>query len=201
MNLRVNMWCLVVFMVGLIAACGHQEMVVLVPDPGGSVGQITVSNAAGTVSIDQANYATEVSDSTTPPTPPTLKTATEIENTFGDVLNRQPPPPVHFTFYFKSDSEQLLAKSRDKLPDIIEAIDKRMPTRVSVVGHTDTMGDKTYNLNLSMRRAVAVKDLLVSNGIDPGIIDVSSHGEENPLVKTADNVANARNRRVEVVVR
>lgn len=52
-----------------------------------------------------------------------------------------------------------------------------------------------------MRRAQAVRKLLVDSGIADNIIDVSSHGEENLLIKTADNVANAQNRRVEVVVR
>ena len=76
-----------------------------------------------------------------------------------------------------------------------------MPTRVSVIGHTDTVGNKAYNVALSMRRAQAVRKLLVDSGIADGMIDVSSHGEENLLIKTADNVANAQNRRVEVVVR
>ncbi|MDX2454214.1 OmpA family protein, partial [Desulfosarcina sp.] len=68
-------------------------------------------------------------------------------------------------------------------------------------GHTDTLGDKAYNLDLSIRRALAVKQQLVDNGVDDTFMDVSSHGEEHPLVKTADNVGNAKNRRVEVIVR
>ena len=69
------------------------------------------------------------------------------------------------------------------------------------MGHSDTLGDKAYNLALSMRRAMAVQKLLVEKGIDEAFIDTTSHGEENPLVKTADNVGNPKNRRVEVVVR
>ena len=70
-----------------------------------------------------------------------------------------------------------------------------------MVGHSDTQGDKAYNLDLSLRRAMAVKQQLVERGVDETFMDVSSHGEENPLIKTADNVANAQNRRVEVIVR
>jgi outer membrane protein OmpA-like peptidoglycan-associated protein len=46
-----------------------------------------------------------------------------------------------------------------------------------------------------------VRDLLVAEGIDPAMIQVTSHGEENPLVPTEDEVAEPRNRRVEVTVR
>ena len=87
------------------------------------------------------------------------------------------------------------------LPDIIATIKTRRSEHISVVGHSDTLGDKTYNLDLSKRRALAVKKLLVKKGVDEAFIETTSHGEENPLIKTADNVGNPKNRRVEVVVR
>lgn len=68
-----------------------------------------------------------------------------------------------------------------QLPDIVAAAQQHAPTRISVVGHTDTMDDKAYNLDLSIRRAMAVKRLLVDNGVDDTFIDVSSHGEKNPM--------------------
>ena len=70
-----------------------------------------------------------------------------------------------------------------------------------VVGHTDTAGDKNYNLSLSKRRAAQVSNLLVDRGVRREHIYTTSHGEENPLVKTKDNVHEPLNRRVEVVVR
>ncbi|BBO71587.1 hypothetical protein DSCA_55170 [Desulfosarcina alkanivorans] len=176
-------------------------MVVLVPDADGSVGQITVSNDAGSVDISQPNQSTVVRSRKTPPDAPVSLDAAHVQDLFGQVVSNQPPPPVHFVLHFLSDSVQLLPASGRQLPGIVAAIHQRAPTRISVVGHTDTMGDKAYNLDLSMRRAKAVKRLLVANGVDDTLIDVSSHGEENPLVKTADNVANAKNRRVEVIVR
>jgi outer membrane protein OmpA-like peptidoglycan-associated protein len=87
------------------------------------------------------------------------------------------------------------------LTDILSTIQARQSEHISVVGHSDTLGDKAYNLSLSMRRAAAVKQRLVQEGIDEAHIDITSHGEENPLVKTADNVSNPKNRRVEVVIR
>ena len=187
--------------VALMVACGHKGTVVLVPDPDGSVGQITVSNAAGSVDISQANQSTLVrSRETAPGTPDQLDPAT-IQKLFGKVMSNQPLPSIHFILYFQSDSVELLPDSSRELSAIVAAAQQRAPTRISVVGHSDTMGDKAYNHELSVRRAMAVKQLLVDRGIDDTFMNVSSHGEENPLVKTADNVSNAQNRRVEVIVR
>jgi outer membrane protein OmpA-like peptidoglycan-associated protein len=184
-----------------LASCGHGNMVVLIPDPDGSVGQITVSNAAGSVNIDQANQATIVKDAQSAPDAPEQLAADEVQELFAEVLSAEPPPPVHFILHFQSDSVMLLPASRRQVTEIVNEYQRRIPTRLSVVGHTDTQGDKAYNVKLSMRRALAVKQLLVEGGVDATVIDISSHGEENPLVKTADNVANVKNRRVEVIIR
>ena len=50
-------------------------------------------------------------------------------------------------------------------------------------------------------RAERVRDLLIAEGLDPTLIEVDSHGENNPLIPTADEIAEPRNRRVEVTVR
>ena len=193
-------WCWLAAMV-LITACGYKDIVVLAPDPDGSVGQIRVANAGGSVDINRANQSTIVRDLKTAPSPPAQLDPAEVQDRFGKVMSNQPPPPVHFILHFESGSVQLLSASVQLLSEIVAAIQQRAPTRVSVVGHSDTMGDKDYNLDLSMRRVMAVKQQLVGMGVDDTFMEVSSHGEENPLVKTADNVANAENRRVEVIVR
>lgn len=199
-SLRFGVWGGLMALM-ILTACGPKSMVVLVPDPDGSVGRITVSNAAGAVEIDQANQATVVHGDRKAPESPTALDPDEVEATFAAVLANPPPPPVHFILYFRSDAVDLQQRSKRQLPDIVSLIAQRMPTRISVVGHSDTQGNEAYNLELSMRRARAVRQLLVEQGIEEKFIDVSSHGEENPLVKTGDNVANAKNRRVEVIVR
>lgn len=196
----VNLLCCVAA-AALIMACGHKNMIVLVPDPDGSVGQVTVSNAAGSVEMNRPNQSTIVRDRTKAPAAPAELKPAQVQDLFGQVLSNVPAPPIHFILHFESDSVQLQPDSVQLLPEIVAAIQQRAPTRISVVGHSDTLGDKTYNLGLSKSRAVAVKQQLVDRGVDDAFMDVSSHGEENPLVKTADNVSNAKNRRVEVVVR
>ena len=71
----------------------------------------------------------------------------------------------------------------------------------SVVGHTDTAGSKEYNYRLSRRRAEAIARLLVAGGVAPDLLEITSHGKDNPVVPTGDNVSEPRNRRVEVTIR
>ena len=72
---------------------------------------------------------------------------------------------------------------------------------IVVSGHTDRVGDKVYNIKLSLQRADNIKNKLVKLGADAAMIEVTSHGEGNPLIKTADNVSESKNRRVEVTIK
>ncbi len=81
------------------------------------------------------------------------------------------------------------------------AIQARESVDVSVVGHCDTMGDDQYNLKLSRQRAAGVARWLIDHKVSPGIIEITSHGKRRLLVPTGDQVAEPRNRRVEVTVR
>ena len=72
---------------------------------------------------------------------------------------------------------------------------------VVVVGHTDTMGTPTANYELGMKRAMTVRALLVEAGLDPALIEVSSLGEADLMVKTPDDTPEPRNRRVDITVR
>jgi outer membrane protein OmpA-like peptidoglycan-associated protein len=103
--------------------------------------------------------------------------------------------------YFEIGSTRLTSESASRLPDIINTIRERTSSSVGVVGHSDTLGDSVDNYRLSLQRAAAVKDLLIQNGVPASHIETTSHGENNLLIRTGDNVAEPRNRRVEVVVR
>jgi outer membrane protein OmpA-like peptidoglycan-associated protein len=84
---------------------------------------------------------------------------------------------------------------------VLPAIADHESTDVSVVGHTDRFGTRAYNYQLALERALLVQKMLLALGINPQFIEVTSHGEDNPLIQTADEVREPRNRRVEVVVR
>lgn len=176
-------------------------VVVLLPEPDGQVGQIEVSNPTGTQVLSRPWEATEIAGADQPPAEPVRLDEAEVQEMFGDALAAQPMPPQHFILYFEMDSTELTSESRDLLPGIVEAIRERKSVDTSVVGHTDTVGAKDHNYRLSLERATAIGDLLKSLGVDPAILSISSHGEEDLLVKTPDDVVEPRNRRVEVTVR
>ena len=78
----------------------------------------------------------------------------------------------------------------------------RAAVDIQVTGHTDTVGSLERNDRLALKRAEAVVDWLIrDSGVDPQMIRAVGRGEREPLVPTGDNVAEARNRRVEIFVR
>jgi outer membrane protein OmpA-like peptidoglycan-associated protein len=176
-------------------------LIVLLPDPDtGVTGKIRVSNEFGAVIVETPRAATTV---TANATPGPLKTMTEddVRQLFGAALDALPPAPKHFTLYFKFESDTLTDESAGKIPEVLEAVKRLAVPEVVVIGHTDTMGDKKANVTLGMRRATAVRNVLVAAGIPTGLIEVASHGEADLLIKTKDNTAEPRNRRVEISVR
>lgn len=186
----------------LLSGCGSKKtLVVLVPDPGGKTGTVTVSNSSGTADIATANQATTISGPNTPPSKPAPIQQQEIDRIFSRALQAQPARPIHFLLYFVSDSNKLTEESLNRFPDILQTIKDRNSIDISIVGHTDTKGSKDYNNALAKNRAEAVGGLLGSRGVPPDHIRTTSHGEENPLIPTEDNVDEPKNRRVEVVVR
>ena len=70
-----------------------------------------------------------------------------------------------------------------------------------MIGHTDTLGNPPHNQQLSMSRAEMIRDRLVHDGINPKSISVAGRGSLDQAVKTGDQVAEPRNRRVEITVR
>ena len=72
--------------------------------------------------------------------------------------------------------------------------------KVIITGHTDNVGKPDYNLKLSLQRAEAVRDYLISLGADPQKFQVSGAGETKPIADNSTEDGRANNRRVEVEV-
>jgi outer membrane protein OmpA-like peptidoglycan-associated protein len=184
-----------------LAGCGASSMVVLMPDPDGNVGQLSVTNEGGQQVLTEKNQSVKVMDQKTPPGKATTLSDKEIQATFSDALAAQPLQPITFILYFLEGSDELTDESKGLLPQIIQTIQKRGSTDIVISGHTDTVGEKEYNYKLSLERAQATYKILVASGAIPANITVTSHGEGNPLIKTADEVAMPKNRRVEITIR
>ncbi len=103
--------------------------------------------------------------------------------------------------YFKFGTSDLTKESEEMLPEIMDTIRAREVCTVSIIGHSDTMGPEEYNIKLSYQRAKMINDLLVDKGVTCDKMTVSSHGENDQLVKTGDDVSMPKNRRVEIMVK
>lgn len=190
-----------ILLIIFLSGCGTKSTVVLLPNPDGTVGEIDVISEAGSQRLTEPNQVTEVKAPTAEPSAPETLSEKEIQRSFSEVLAIQPLTPAKFILYFEFDSNDLTYESQKLIPEVIATINERHSVEIFVSGHTDRMGAKDYNIKLSLQRARMVSKKLESMGVNPDYIYVSSHGEGNPIVKTADNVSEAKNRRVEVTVR
>ena len=185
----------------IFSGCSSRNVIVLLPDRDGNVGAIDVTNDKGSVSIDKPGATVNIASSSNTPKFVGIMSEEDIANRFKEALAAEPKQPAKFLLYFKTDSNVLTSDSKKLIPDIIIEIRSRDSHAISVSGHTDSTGSRSYNIELSTKRANAVRDILLSEGVDSNYLHVNSHGENNPLYKTPDNVAEPKNRRAEVIVK
>ena len=102
--------------------------------------------------------------------------------------------------FFDSDKAVLKPESQAKLTDLVEKTKAVNLEVVIAVGHTDAVGTDGYNQKLSIRRADAVKNFLVSKGIEKNRIYTEGKGEKQPVADNKTSEGRAKNRRVEVEV-
>ena len=118
-----------------------------------------------------------------------------------------PPPPAlsmvappSFMVFFDWDRANLSDQALTTIRQAASAYKTKGNARITATGHTDTSGTEAYNMALSLRRANAVKDALVREGVPATNIAVLGRGEQGLLVQTGPNVREPQNRRVEIVI-
>jgi outer membrane protein OmpA-like peptidoglycan-associated protein len=124
---------------------------------------------------------------------------------FGAPEAAPPPPPpqpqaTSFMVFFDWDRSNLSQQALATIAQAASAFKAKGSARITATGHTDTSGPENYNMALSLRRANAVKDALVRNGVPATAIAVIGRGEQGLLVPTPDGVREPQNRRVEIVL-
>jgi len=186
-----------------VVACASKPraIVVLLPEPDdGTVGAAMVESGGGSVDLDGVRESTHVRTGQRPAAVTTM-TEAEVQRLFGDALGALPPPPRRFVVNFRFQSDELTAESQALMSQILKVVRDRPMATVAVTGHTDTMGAARANHALGLKRAATVRKLLIAAGLEAARIEVSSLGETDPFVRTADGKAEPRNRRVDITVR
>ena len=115
-----------------------------------------------------------------------------------------PPQPVQatsFMVFFDWDRSNLSQQALSTIQQAADSFKSTGSARITATGHADRSGPDNYNMALSLRRANAVKDALIRDGVPAGAIQVIGKGETQPLVPTADGVREPQNRRVEIVLK
>ena len=171
--------------------------VVLLDNADGTIGAITVTGAKGTVLVDRMAQGALLDGSGKA----FAIEESRIRRDFSAALASRPAAPVTFLLYFETGGARLTAESQALIPKVLAAAKGRPAPDVSVIGHTDTEGDADGNEKLGLQRAQAIAKMLAEAGLAVKDLAVESHGERNLLVPTPDNIAEAKNRRVEISIR
>lgn len=180
----------------LVAGCAlTPDTIVVLPQPDGRTGTVVVQRGQERHTLDQPYAASR------PGQPVARVSQAEVRQSFGGALDALPARPARFLLYFVTGTDELTAQSKAELQNILAALKQRPSPDVIAIGHTDTMGELRSNDRLSAQRAERVKTFLVQIGIPANRIRTAGRGEREPLIPTADNVAEPRNRRVEINVR
>jgi len=114
-----------------------------------------------------------------------------------------PPAPKKIVLRgvnFDFDKSNIRADAAPVLDEAASILKENSSVRVSVEGHTDSVGTDAYNQALSLRRANAVKAYLVKQGVSADRLQVRGLGESTPVASNDTNDGRAQNRRVELKV-
>lgn len=112
----------------------------------------------------------------------------------------KPDPLVLSTVYFEFDRSGLTPEAQATLAENARRLQQHSEANIRIEGHCDERGTVEYNLALGQRRALSVRDYLVSFGISRDRITVISYGKERPVDPRHTEEAWARNRRAEFVI-
>lgn len=185
----------------IFASCATKpdSYVVLMPNIDGSTGKIIVSNKKNVkLEIDRAGFGVQFDDAKGQ-----IKAFDQekISQDFKEASQNRPKQPKIFLLYFESGGTVLTKESQFLVSEILNEVELRMVPDISIIGHTDTVGKADLNEAVALKRAKFISTMIQNAGIKTKEITIDSHGEQNLLIKTLDEVSEEKNRRVEVTIR
>jgi OOP family OmpA-OmpF porin len=182
-----------------LSACAPVARVILLPQADGTPSGVVVTTDRGEAVLDAPYETAEISRRGRVSTDTT--TADQVRQTFPQLLAIQPMAPERFVMEFESGTSELRPEELARFETVIGHALARPGGEIVVIGHTDRQGSMDDNDRLSLQRALAVRALFIERGFPAERIEAVGRGERDPLVPTADEVAEPRNRRAEIVVR
>jgi adhesin transport system outer membrane protein len=177
-----------------MSGCSGGDFVAVVPAEDGHVGTVVVESE-GNKTVLHAAYA-GCSGSR-----PVITSPQALNRQFGGALAARPTPPVAFELYYRTGSVTLAPDALAVFDKAFAEIGRRSAVDVVVAGFTDTVGTPRGNDLLSLARAHKVTMLLIESGLKRDSIMTVGRGERDPQIPTAPQVAEDKNRRVEITVR
>ena len=191
----------------LLAGCAS-ERVVLLPSPDGHQSRLQVMHGEGQRDSTELKVPYESVAISSGGARVRAMDEAEVRRNYGAVLDAMPALAASYVLYFETDSiDAIDPDSRRELDRALQDVSTRVLPEVTVIGHTDRVGESEYNDGLSLDRAAVVaaqlRLRLKSLGLDDSNVDVAGRGEREPRPgsETADEVPSAKNRRVEINVR
>lgn len=151
---------------------------------------VLLAGCSSTGTEDEAMDSTSMDDSS-------VQTGQVGGSGIDDSSIRGTPAGLDTVFYFDFDKSLLKPEARAALLEHA-ALLKRNPRSIRLEGHGDERGTREYNIALGERRANAVKEFLVLQGVPANLIEVISYGEERPAAFGSNEDSWALNRRVEL---
>ena len=194
-------WPLAAIALLMLTGCSpQQEYYAVLPNADGRPGSgaITVADGGTTTALDQPYAAGESREGSGAAINVPSSTTYVI---FNQASYARPVLPHRFRLHFELGSDALTPDAEADYGRILADIRSRRAYEVQVVGYTDTLGGEAYNQELSLARAAAVRDRLISDGITVSGISIDGRGKLDPVVPTDDHVGEPENRRAEVLVR
>jgi len=101
---------------------------------------------------------------------------------------------------FDTDKADLKTEAQSNLTNLAVSLQKNPYTNVLVVGHTDNSGEEEHNIDLSIKRAEAVKAFIAAASIDQSRLTTQGKGDKEPIADNKTVEGRAQNRRVEIVI-
>jgi len=162
--------------------------------------EILVSTDSGEVIINKPYQSTKLLSRTQKPKEIVQLSKEEVIDKYKAVLENT-PKFMQYMIYFESGSTTLNESAEIELQKAIDYIKSQTNSIITIIGHSDTVGNKESNMKLSQKRTQSVKKYVELGNLDIKELTTEYYGENTPLVKTKDGVSNAKNRRVEIFIR